>query len=458
MIKWTLGTVGFLALAACAQQEPPAAPANPPAEALPGPAPVAVTTAPAPAAAPAPALPPATNEERAKLFQDCWALFNAKDWAKFPACYSESATSERVDTGLPLSTGRASVAKAAQAIATELPDATGELQLTLVSGNDVASIVLFRGTNGGPLTLPGGASVPATNKKVGLLLGQVLELSADGRSIAKERLYSDTGALLGQLGLNPAPHRKLIEKGAAEKPVVLATNSELEKANLALHPKAIEAFNKHDVNALTALMTDDVTLTEGSAPADKVGKAAVKKSYQELFKGFSDVKLDVTKVWAAGDYVVAEGVFSGTNDGNIPSWKLKKTGKKVSTRYLEVSKFAGGKVKNVWTLDNGMALASQLGLLPQAPGNAKDAPGAKPAAAKPAAAAGPAGKPATSDATAASPAKPATPAAPLAKPATPAAGTAAAVPATPATPAAPGGPANKPAKPAGGAAPAKPTP
>jgi hypothetical protein len=28
-----------------------------------------------------------------------------------------------------------------------------------------------------------------------------------------------------------------------------------------------------------------VTLTESSAPAEKVGKAAVKKSYQELFKG-----------------------------------------------------------------------------------------------------------------------------------------------------------------------------
>src|SRR5688572_8522997 len=85
MIKWTLGTVGILALAACAQQEPPAAPASPPADVAPAPAPVAVSTAPGPVTtANAPALPPATNEERAKLFQDCWALFNAKDWAKFP--------------------------------------------------------------------------------------------------------------------------------------------------------------------------------------------------------------------------------------------------------------------------------------------------------------------------------------------------------------------------------------
>jgi predicted ester cyclase len=426
MMKWTLGTVGFLALAACAQQEPPAAPAAPVAEA-PSPAPVAVTTTEAPAPALPPALPPATNEERAKLFQDCWALFNAKDWSKFPGCYAETASSDRVDAGFPVRTGRSDVVKAAQGFAAEYPDANGELQVTLVNGNDIASVVLFRGTNSGPMSLPGGAGAPATNKKIGVLLGHVVETNPDGRSIAKERFYSDAGSLLGQLGLNPAPHRKLIEKSATEKPVVVATNGDVEKANLALYAKTIEAFNGHDANALAALMADDVTHTAGSAPTDKVGKAAVKKSYQEVFKGFSDVKLDSTKVWAAGDYVVAEGVFSGTNDGDLPSWKLKKTGKKASARYLEVSKFAGGKLKNVWVLDNGLALATQLGATPQ-PAATKEAPGAKPGASAGAA------KPATSKGPAATPGTPAAPA-PAAKPApaTPAApGTAATVPGAPA--------------------------
>jgi predicted ester cyclase len=427
MNKWTLGTVGSLALAACAQQEPPAAPAAPIAD-PPGPAPVAVTTAEPPAPAPAPALPPATNEERAKLYQDCWALFNAKDWAKFSACYGETANSDRVDSGFPVRNGREDVVKAAQGFAAEYPDANGELQVTLVNGNDIASVVLFRGTNSGPVSLPGGAGAPATNKKIGVLIGHAVELSADGRSIAKERFYSDAGSLLGQLGLNPAPHRKLIEKSAAEKPVVVATSGDVEKANLALHAKTIEAFNAHDVNVLTALLADDVTHTAGSAPADKVGKAAVKKSYQEIFKGFSDVKLEVKKTWAAGDYVVAEGVFSGTNDGDLPSWKLKKTGKKASSRYLEVSKFAGGKLKSVWVLDNGLALATQLGAAPQ-PAVTKEAPGAKPATGAPVSA-----KPGTPNASAPNAATSPTPA-PAAKPApaTPAApGTAAAVPGAPA--------------------------
>src|SRR5688572_6426594 len=256
MTKWTLGTVGFLALAACAKQEPPASPANPPADAAAtAPAPVAVTTTPAPAPAP---LPPLTAEERVKLFQGCWAHFNAKDWAKFSPCYAETASADQVDSGFPVATGRAEIDKQAKGFASQFPDANGELQLTLVNGNNIAAIVLLRGTNSGPLLMPGGAIAPATNKKFGVLAAQTIELTDDGRAAKTDRVYADGGSQMGQLGLNPAPHRKLIEKSWAEKPVVIATGSEVEKANLAALPKGIEAFNKHDLNAVLGFFADDV--------------------------------------------------------------------------------------------------------------------------------------------------------------------------------------------------------
>jgi hypothetical protein len=212
--------------------------------------------------------------------------------------------------------------------------------------------------------------------------------------------------MLGQLGVNPAPHRKVIEVSAAEKPVVFANNGEVEAANLAFAPKGIEAFNQHDLNAVLASWADDGVYSNQSSPADTVGKAAMKKSYGEFFKGLPDVKLDVTKSWAAGDYLVMEGTLTGTNTGDMPSMKLKKTGKKVSLRYLEIAKVQNGKLKNSWVFTNGMAFATQLGLVP--PPSAKDpkAPGkdGKPPAAAPASAA-----PAT---TGAKPATVATPAAP----------------------------------------------
>src|SRR5690349_16079647 len=120
-MKHCIGLIGLalIGLAGCQQQEPAAAPlaAPPPAE------PVAAAAPPpaaAPVEAPKPAAPPpATADERAKLFKDCWAQFNSKDWSKFSNCYADSATSEQVDMGMPALVGRANVVdKSAKVFAT----------------------------------------------------------------------------------------------------------------------------------------------------------------------------------------------------------------------------------------------------------------------------------------------------------------------------------------------------
>ena len=122
-------------------------------------------------------------------------------------------------------------------------------------------------------------------------------------------------------------------------------------------------------------MTDDVVFSDLAAPADRVGKKEVSKANEEMFKGFPDSKIEQTAAWAAGDYVISTGRFSGTNTGDMPRMKLKKTGKAVNVEYYMVTKLAGGKVKNNWLFSNGMAFAGQLGMLPPP----KAAP-AKPAA------------------------------------------------------------------------------
>jgi hypothetical protein len=478
MMKKTLTTFGLLALASC-QQQPAEAPPQP-MEAPPvAPAPVEATPAPAPVAV-APKAPPATGAERAKWFQDCWTAFNVKDWAKFETCYADGATSEQVESGMPVLVGKKDIVeKSGKRAALEAPDQTGELELVLVNGNNIAAVSLIKGTNTGPLVGPMG-ELPPTKKKFGVLMAHSVETTEDGRAVAHDHFYLDGGTFMGQLGMHKMPHRKLVDKGWPEKPVVVATGSDVEKANLANAPKGLEAFNKHDLPGLTGMMADDVVFSEMASPVDRVGKKAVEKSYAELFKAFSDVKLEITKSWAAGDYVVWEGSLVGTNDGPMPTAGIKKgTGKKVSSRFLEIDKIVGGKLKNIWVFDNGMSFAGQLGLLPPppapkpAPAAAAAKPGAAPAAPAPAMGtaavvpAAPAAKPGAAPATppAAPTAKapggaaPATAATPAGKPPAPAASASAtphaAKPATPATPATP--PAAKSAAPAV-PAPAKPAP
>lgn len=405
----------LLCLAGCAEQEPAAAPLAPPPAAT-------VAPPPAPVEAKKEELKPAplTAEQKIKAYQEGWAAFNAKDFAKFQANFAENATSEMLDMGPPLTGPAAITETGAKGFASGFPDATGEAQLTLVNGNNIVALVLVRGTNTGTYVTPMGP-VPATGKKIGFLAAHWVELTDQGKA-AKELLAYDGGTIAGQLGLAPMPHRKALETGWTEKPVVVASGSEVEKTNLAAFNKGVEGFNKHDASAALAAAADDVVFSKQSGPADLTGKKEVQKGLEESFKAFPDVKLDVKSAWSAGDYVVSTGTWSGTNTGDMPAMKLKKTGKAVSLHFVEIDKFVAGKTKNIWLFTNGAAAAAQLGLLPPLKTTAESKPkdgaagAVKAPAAKPAAAPGggkpePAGKPSTPPVGAATPApaKPATP-------------------------------------------------
>ena len=362
----------LLALAGCAEQEPAVVPlAPPPAAAAPAPVAEAKKEEPKPV--------PLTAEQKVKIYQEGWAAFNAKDFAKFQATWAEGATSEMLDMGPPLVGPAAITETGAKGFSAGFPDANGEIELTLVNGNNVLGVVLLRGTNTGTSVTPMGP-VPATGKKVGFLAAHSIALNDAGKAV-KEVMAYDGGTVAGQLGLMPMPHRKALEAGWAEKPIVVASGSEVEKANLAAFTKGVEAFNKHDAAGTLSAAADDIVFSKQSAPADLTGKKEVQKGLEESFKAFPDVKLEVNSSWSAGDYVVSTGTWSGTNTGDMPAMKMKKTGKAVSVHFVEIDKFVGGKTKNIWLFTNGVAAAAQLGLLPPKPAEAKGKD-AKPVASK----------------------------------------------------------------------------
>jgi len=187
-MKHSIGLIGLaiVGLAGCQQQEPAAAPlaAPPPAEPVAAASPPPLAAAPVEAAKPAPP-PPATADERSKWFKDCWSAFNSKDFNKFSGCYAENATSEQVDMGMPPLSGRSSIVdRNAKVFAAGFPDLLGESELTVVSGNDILSVVLLKGTHKGPLPGPQG-EIPATNKKIGYLALQHVQTTPDGRTVAR---------------------------------------------------------------------------------------------------------------------------------------------------------------------------------------------------------------------------------------------------------------------------------
>jgi predicted ester cyclase len=322
----------------------------------------AVETKPAPPPPPPPP-PPKTQDEIAARYQECWGLWNDGKYDDFKGCYASDATSEDPGSGKPAVSGTDAIIEDAKAQKSGVPDMKGALQLVLVNGNKAAGVAVLMGTNTEALKTPMGEIKPS-KKKVGAVFGHLVEFN-DAGAVTKQWGFYDIATLLGQIGASKMPGRKAVTKAPKTTEVVLAKNDDKEKANLASFDALTDAFNKHDVKALGAALGDKVVWSEVAAPGDQT-KKQVLKDMPLMWKGFSDLTFNVKDKWAAGDYVVAVESFDGTNDGDLPMMKLKKTGKKVSTPFLAIHKFENGKNTATWIFYQGIDFATQLGMMPGA--------------------------------------------------------------------------------------------
>jgi len=316
------------------------------------------------APAPTPAAPtPKSGKDLAQVLLDCGELINAAKWEVFaqqctaPGFITHQA-GDRDMTGDQLIPQLAG-AKVA------FPDIRVAPQLLLVNGRSVASVVLMKGTNDGPLKGEAG-TLPPTKQKMGVLLYERFAMTDENK--ASERwAYVDPGTMLGQLGhrlKGAQPVRPALEQGLAGAPVIaVAADDAKEQANLAVVKRGIEAFNGRKLADLMAGYADGIVESDQAAGADVTGKPAIEQGLQRLWKAFSDGKLEVPVLWAAGDYVVAEGTLTGTHDGPLagPAGTLPKTGKRIAMSYAEIFKLEGGKVVQLWRFRNDLALMMQLG-------------------------------------------------------------------------------------------------
>jgi predicted ester cyclase len=321
----------------------------------------AACSQPAPAEKPAEAPKPEwTADQSAQKYKDCWDQFNRKDWTAFRSCYNPAITVEAVDSGRPVAGGLDAAIKDAQDFVAAFPDVAGAPQLVLASKDTVAGLAVIAGTHGGPLPGPGGKPIAATNKKIGYMFGLVTEI-AEG-AVVKERQYADNTTLLAQLGVIKAPTRPVMAAATTAPTVVVSTGSDTERANVETFRANMKAFNDRDVKTLADMNAADGVFHDYTQPKDFDGKGNI-AALGELFKGFPDAKIEASTSWGAGDYVVTEGTFSGTNTGAVPTMGIKKpSGKSAKVRFLEITKIEGGKIKEDWLVLDSAAFAGQLGL------------------------------------------------------------------------------------------------
>jgi predicted ester cyclase len=289
-------------------------------------------------------------------------MFNDKNWDAFQNCYTEQATSEDVGSSNPVRRGRADIIAFDKSRLTPFPDQRGDVRLILANGSHLASVVIWTATNHGDMPGPDGKMMTATHKKIGQYLAHTIELDGTGTKGVADAVYSDDSTTMAQLGLSKAPARPVLTPVGTPATIVIAKNDETERANTAAFRSLLDTVNKHDLKAFDDMLPADykaIDITEAK-DQDKAGALVAMKGF---IAAFPDMALSADTVWAAGDYVVATGHFTGTNKGAMPAMGMPKpTNKPVDVRFVEIFKFEGGKVKEDWTFYNNASFATQLGL------------------------------------------------------------------------------------------------
>jgi steroid delta-isomerase-like uncharacterized protein len=132
-----------------------------------------------------------------------------------------------------------------------------------------------------------------------------------------------------------------------------------------------EAWNSHDVDAISALMTDNVRYEDPAAPSPVMeGRAAVEQYVRSAFAALPDLHLEMFEEWVTpGDEVIASYFrFSATfaNELTAPGRPpLAPTGGHLEMLGMDRSEIRYGRLARHQIFWDMVELGRQLGAFPQ---------------------------------------------------------------------------------------------
>jgi predicted ester cyclase len=312
---------------------------------------------PAPAAAePAPEPPPMTMVERIAFREQCFQRFLREDLGHYDDCYSETSSQEVIDGGRGPAVGAAAI-RAADKPLLDGFTLGGETLMNLVSDELVVVLAALWGTHDGDFL-----GQPASGKKFGIYLARVEPLDQRGRP-SQVALYFHPATILTQLGLSKGKVRPLVQQSGGEVPSIVSQDSEQEQSNVDLVQAGFDMINNRDWIGLTGSLARKAVWRAQDQPADITGHKKIVAQIKALTRAFSNGTFTVETIWGAGDWVVAEATFTGVNSGRLKAAGIQKgTKKSVTLHQLYLVRIEDDRFAEIWSLGNGAAMATQLGL------------------------------------------------------------------------------------------------
>lgn len=123
------------------------------------------------------------------------------------------------------------------------------------------------------------------------------------------------------------------------------------------------AWNRHDVDAILAMHTEDSVFENHTSGGKGVGKAAIREILEGVFAAFPDLQFEARRTYVRDDLVTQEWTATGTL--SIPYTRgpmtVQPTGRKVSWQGVDVIPFAGNRVARKDVYVNSMEFLKALG-------------------------------------------------------------------------------------------------
>ena len=128
----------------------------------------------------------------------------------------------------------------------------------------------------------------------------------------------------------------------------------------------VEKYNARDLDGCMALYAEDAVQLMPDGLFE--GKAAIRERLSRELVAFPDIEWGLLSYVEQGDFFCDEWTFAGTQSGPLllpDGTELAATGKRVEVRGMELVRMRDGKIVVDNLYYDNLAIAAQLGLVPQ---------------------------------------------------------------------------------------------
>jgi steroid delta-isomerase-like uncharacterized protein len=142
--------------------------------------------------------------------------------------------------------------------------------------------------------------------------------------------------------------------------------------NAAIIHDLYDAFNDHDLDRITAMVSEDFELVDFAADRQTFrGSEGFSQWLQVFLTAFPDAEVEVTNAVTAGEggWVFTEHTGRGTHTGPLvgPSGTIPPTGRRLELPIGELLRVENGRVALIHAYYDGATIMRQLGVFPPRP-------------------------------------------------------------------------------------------